>query len=271
MILQGDCVKLLKDFDFNCIDLTVTSPPYDQLRSYDNNSKFDFVTFAKELYRVTARGGVLVWVTNDQTREFDESGTSFDQVREFRKAGWKLHDTMIYKKSGISMPDQYHKRYQSCFDFMFVFCKQYIRKWNPILDYVTKKDTHKGKHYHKRDPKTGELIYVHYKKFDLHPHNGLRENIWVYQTGYLKATKDELAYRHPAIFPEALAHDHILSWSNKGDYVLDPFLGSGTTYKMALKLGRIPIGIEINPKYINIAKKRLHRYLEQKRLYGKLL
>lgn len=271
MILQGDCVSVLKDFDYNCIDLTVTSPPYDKLRSYDGNSKFDFVTFAKELLRVTKHGGVLVWVTNDQTKDFDESGTSFRQVLMFKKIGWKLHDTMIYKKTGISMPDQKHRRYQSCFEFMFVLCKDNVRRWNPILDYITKEDSHKHKRYHKRDPKTGKLTYTHYKKMDKHPHNGLRENVWVYQTGYLKATKDEIAYNHPAIFPELLAHDHILSWSNKGDYVLDPFLGSGTTYKMALKLGRIPIGIEANPKYIKIATKRLYRYLEQKRLYGRLL
>lgn len=271
MIILGDCCKVLQDFDFNCIDLTVTSPPYDGLRSYDGHSDFDFVTFAKELLRVTKRGGVLVWVTNDQTINFDETGTSFEQVRLFKKAGWKLHDTMIYRKAGISMPDQYHKRYQSCFEFMFVFCKNNVRKWNPILDYVTKKDSHKAKMYHKRNPKTDMLEYTHYRDMNPHPHNGLRENIWLYQTGYLKATKDVIAYKHPAIFPEALVHDHILSWSNKGDYVLDPFLGSGTTYKIALKLERIPIGIEINPKYIKIAKKRLYRYLEQKKEFGRLL
>jgi DNA modification methylase len=271
MIILGDCVKVLKDFEFNCIDLTVTSPPYDQLRSYDGHSNFDFVTFAKELLRVTKRGGVLVWVTNDQTINFDETGTSFKQVLEFKKCGWKLHDTMLYRKTGITFPDQWHKRYQNCFEFMFVFCKGTVRKFHPILDYLTKEETHKSKHYHYRDPKTGRLVYKHYKKYDKHPHAGLRENIWIYQTGYLKATKDIVAYQHPAIFPELLAYDHIRSWTNEGDYVLDPFLGSGTTYKMALKLNRIPIGIEVNPKYVTIAKKRLHRYLEQKKEFGKLL
>lgn len=269
MIIKGDCAKVLKDFDFNCIDLTVTSPPYDKLRYYEgHNDPIDIVTIAKELLRVTKRGGICVWVTNDQTSDFCETLSSFKNAEVFIKTGWKLHDTMMFVKKGTPNLMMNAKRYSQAFDYMFVFCKGFVRKFNPIKDIKNKTDGHKYASHHCRD-KEDKIIYERYKR-TVKPY-GIRTNIWTYDVGYFKSTLDKFAYYHPAIFPESLAYDHIRSWSNEGDYVLDPFLGSGTTYKMALALNRIPIGIEINPNYIQIAKKRLNRYLEQKKNFGKLL
>ena len=269
VILLGDCATVLQDFEFNSIDLTVTSPPYDDLRTYEGFSNFQLDTITAELYRVTKHGGIVVWVVADQTTDFDESGTSFSHVRMFKKHGFKLNDTMIYLKKGNNSntrPD--HKRYIQNFEYMFVFCKDRVDTFNPIMDHQNKADGHKYRSHFRR-LKDGKQIYQHeLRTCQLF---SMRSNVWKYDTGYLKLTKDIHAYDHPAIFPEALAYDQIRTWSNKGDTVLDPFLGSGTTYKMALKLNRIPIGIEINPNYIKIAKRRLMRYLNQKKEFGTLL
>lgn len=248
MILLGDSAKVLKDFNDESIDLTVTSPPYDDLRSYGGYS-FDFQIIAKELYRVTKQGGVIVWVIGDRTDK-TESGTSFRQALYFMDIGFYLHDTMIYSKSGFSKPS--HNRYHQVFEYMFVLSKGKPKTFNPIRDRVSKNKFHKGEGLRR---KHGRMEYrdkiIKYNKI------GMRYNIWQYSGAYMNGTSDKIAYQHPAIFPEQLAEDHIRSWSNEGDLILDPFLGSGTTYKMALKLNRKPIGIEINPNYIKIVKERL--------------
>ena len=269
VILHGDAADILQDFDFNCIDMTVTSPPYDDLRTYEGHSEFDLDRIIAELFRVTKHGGVVVWVVADQTVDFDESGTSFNHVAMFKKHGFKLNDTMIYLKKGNNSntrPD--HKRYIQNFEYMFVFCKDRIDTFNPIMDHLNKSDGHKYRSHFRR-LRDGKQIYQHALRSTAV--FSMRSNVWKYDTGYLKLTQDIVAYDHPAIFPEALAYDQIRSWSKDRDIVLDPFLGSGTTYKMALKLNRIPIGIEKNMNYIKIAKRRLTRYLNQKKEFGTLL
>ncbi|MGA1049185.1 MAG: DNA methyltransferase, partial [Minisyncoccia bacterium] len=87
---------------------------------------------------------------------------------------------------------------------------------------------------------------------------GIRNNIWKYQTGSNKSSSDNFAFKHPAIFPEKLAHDHIISWSNEGDTILDPFAGSGTVGKIAKQLNRDCILIEKELEYIKIAKARIN-------------
>ena len=86
---------------------------------------------------------------------------------------------------------------------------------------------------------------------------GRRTNVWQIANGFMKSTNDKVAYEHPAIFPEQLANDHILSWSSKGDIILDPFMGSGTTAKMAKLNGRNFIGFEISKEYCDIAEERI--------------
>jgi len=268
-IILGDSAQVLKKFKTGSIQLTVTSPPYDDLRTYEGHSTFDLDTIVKELYRVTKTGGVVVWVIADQTVDFDESGTSFIHAQKFKKHGWRLNDTMIYAKKGNNSNTRpNHKRYIQNWEYMFVFCKKRINVFNPIMDHLNKSDGHKYRSHFRRK-RDGRQVYQHALRSTAV--FSMRSNIWKYDTGYLKLTKDISAYDHPAIFPEALAYDQIRSWSNIGDTVLDPFLGSGTVYKMALKLDRVPIGIEKNPNYIKIAKRRLKRYLNQKKEFGRLL
>ncbi len=246
-IIQGDCLEVLKTFEDGCIDLTVTSPPYDNLRTY-NGYTFDFEGIAKELYRVTKQGGVVVWVVGDATIKGSETGTSFKQALYFKEIGFNLHDTMIYKK--VNPIPLTHNRYEQGFEYMFVFSKGKPKTFNPMM--VECKT--KGKEYNIIRPKgidgsskrnRDEVVITKNTKY--------RDNIFEYSIGH----KKQETGCHSAPFPEKLAEDHILSWSNEGDTILDPMCGSGTTLKMAKKNNRNYIGIEISKEYIKIAEARL--------------
>jgi len=236
-VIHGDCLDVMKTLPDKCIDLTVTSPPYDNLREY-NGYSFDFEKIARELFRITKGGGVVVWVVGDATVKGCETGTSFKQALYFKDIGFNLHDTMIYEKNSSSYPSNMKSnRYTQIFEYMFVFSKG-----SPIAHLICDK---KNK-------------WAGYKDFSGKLKNPVpdyspRNNIWKYTTSMNDKTG------HPAVFPEQLAKDHITTWSKEGDTVLDPFLGSGTTAKMAKKLGRNYIGIEISKEYCEIAEKRLRQ------------
>ena len=244
-IIVGDCLEVMKDWPDGCIPLTVTSPPYDDLRDY-KGYKFDFEGIAKELYRITKDGGVLVWVVDDKKTNGSESGTSLKQALYFMSIGFNLHDKMIYEAKNGSMGA--YNEYLQCWEFMFVFAKGKIETVNLLRD--RKNVVHGDKSTPKRGrDKDGTLAERHIVDRDIY---GRRKNIWRYPVG----GKQELG-NHPAIFPEQLAADHIVSWSNEGDIVFDPMCGSGTTPKQARRLSRIPIGIDISEEYCEIARQRL--------------
>lgn len=249
-IYQGDCLDIMKTFTDNVIDLTITSPPYDDIRQY-NGYVFDFEEIAKELYRITKEGSVVVWVVGDATTKGSETGTSFKQVLYFKEIGFNLHDTMIYEKSGIPFPSKV--RYNNCFEYMFILSKGKPKTINLIADKKNimageKRDTAK---YRTKDGWTKKCSWE-IKEF------GIRNNIWRYSTGSNKSTKDKIAFQHPAIFPEKLAEDNILTWSKEGDIVFDPMCGSGTTCKMAKINNRNFIGIDICSEYCEISKQRVN-------------
>ena len=260
-IINGDSKIILKSFSDNSIDLTVTSPPYDNLRSYDGFSfSFDdFKVIAKELYRITKDGGVVVWIVGDATINGSETGTSLKQALEFMAVGFKLHDTMIYQKNTSSFPaSKTGNRYTQIFEYMFVFCKKTIKTANLICDKSNKwaGTTNWGKNTNRK--KSGELVVS--SNIKAVPEFSPRNNIWTYTVGKGFNTSDKESYKHPAIFPEKLAEDHILTWSNEGDIVLDIFSGSGTTAKMALKNKRNYIGIEISKEYCDLSLKIIDKY-----------
>lgn len=247
-IYCGDNIELIKQLTDNSIDLTITSPPYDNLRTYKGYT-FNFETLAHELFRVTKQGGVVVWVVGDATINGSETGTSFKQALYFMKCGFRLHDTMIYEKNSSSFPAKKNgNRYTQIFEYMFVFSKG-TPKCNLICDKPNKWAgyTNWGKktHYNKK----GELVKT--KNIKPVPEYSPRNNIWRYVSGFNDKTG------HPAVFPEQLAEDHIISWSDSGDVVFDPFMVSGTTAKMALKNGRNFIGFEISQEYVDIANERI--------------
>jgi site-specific DNA-methyltransferase (adenine-specific) len=232
------------------IDLTVTSPPYDNLRTY-NGYSFDFENIAKELFRVAKDGGVVVWIVGDATINGSETGTSFKQVLYFKEIGFNLHDTMIYQKNSYPFPPS--NRYYQQFEYMFVLSKGVPKTANiQTQKTIWKKDTKEISTTRNSNGSVSSMKYAKGKD------ERKMDNIWLINTGYMRTTKDKIAYKHPAIFPEELVNRHILSWSNEGDMVLDCFLGSGTTGKMAKQLNRKFIGIEISNEYLDIAKKRIN-------------
>ena len=236
----------------NFIDLTVTSPPYDNLRQY-NGYSFDFENVAKELFRVTKEGGVIVWVVGDATIKGSETGTSFRQALYFKEIGFNLHDTMIYAKNNY-IPLT-HNRYEQQFDYMFVLSKGKPKTFNPIK--IKCKGAGQKHNRTKSNKENGSSVrnrneVTETKQFKYKP------NIW-----FLNVSNTKL--NHPAIFPEQLANDHIISWSNEGDLVYDPFMGSGTTAKMSILNNRNWIGSEISSEYCNIIEERVKKVWEEKR------
>lgn len=250
-IINTDAAQFLHKIPDSSIDLTVTSPPYDNMRDYQG-FQFDFPNIAQELFRITKKGGVLVWIIGDATIKGSETGSSFRQALKFKEIGFRLHDTMIYQKSGFAFPSR--TRYHQIFEYMFVLSKGKPKTFNPIKDKPNKSHYTFSK---KRRKKDGSISHQNDTSRITVDEFGMRFNIWRYKTGRPHTTPDDVAYDHPALFPENLAKDHILSWSNEGDLVLDPLNGAGTTTKMAYLLNRNFIGLESSLKYCEIALERL--------------
>ncbi len=243
-LYNENCLDTMARMKDNFIDLTVTSPPYDGLRTY-NGYSFPFEDIAKELYRVTKDGGIVVWIIADKVNKGSESGTSFKQALYFKECGFNLHDTMIWHKPN-AMPQVDKTRFTQSFEYMFVFSKGKPNTANPL-----KTPTKNGGKFLSRG-------------------DGNSENI--NKAGGNKVAKERISfnvynlpvggknYGHPAIFPEQLANDHIVSWSNEGDLVYDCFMGSGTTAKMAIINKRNWIGSEISSEYCEIIHERLKQF-----------
>lgn len=249
-IVEGECLEVMRRFEDGSVDMVLTSPPYDNLRTYKGYT-FPFESVAKELFRVVKNGGVVVWVVNDATINGTETGTSFKQALFFKEIGFNIHDTMIFRKRN-PIPQIYRKRYNNEFEYMFVFSKGLVSTHNPImvpclhagleLNGTTYKNY--SKHEQKREKMANPV-----------KEEKIKGNIWEYVVG--KNLEDQEAKGHPAPFPCELARDHISSWSNEGDLILDPMCGSGTTCKAARQLGRNYIGIDTSHEYCKIAIERL--------------
>jgi len=251
-IICGDAVDVMKVMPPDSIDLVVTSPPYDELRNY-NGYRFNFEGMAHGLFRVMKKGGVVVWIVGDQTIKGDETGTSFRQALYFKQVGFNLFDTMIYLKTPRGAVGN-NKTYWQAFEYMFMLSKGTPKTINLIKDRENK-DERDGDNGTKRlhDGTLLKLKRAGYSKY------GRRTNVWEYLIGKGHSASDDIAYKHPAIFPEKLAQDHITSWSNPGDVVFDPMCGSGTTCKMARLHKRNFIGIDISSEYCKIAEERLRQ------------
>ena len=249
-IYNENCLETMAKMPDNFIDLTVTSPPYDGMRTY-NGYSFPFEEIAKELFRITKNGGLVVWIVGDATVKGSESGTSFRQALHFKEIGFNLFDTMIYAKPPRGAVGN-NKTYWQAFEYMFILSKGKPKTINLINDRKNK-ESRDGDNGTKR-LENGDLLKV---KRGGYSEYGRRTNIWEYGIGKGQSTKDNIAFEHPAIFPEQLANDHIISWSNEGDLVYDPFMGSGTTAKMSMLNNRNYIGSEISKEYCEIAEQRL--------------
>lgn len=252
-IYNEDCLDTMSKMPDNLIDLVVTSPPYDSLRDY-NGYEFNFEGIAEELFRVVRKGGVVVWVTADATVKGSETGSSFKQALYFMQCGFNLFDTMIYSKPPRGAVGD-NRTYWQSFEYMFILSKGSPKTINLIKDRENK-EARKGDNGTKR-LQNGDLLKL---KRGGYGEYGRRTNIWEYRIGRGHSSGDKIAHEHPAIFPERLAQDHIISWSNEGDLVYDPMIGSGTVAKMCIQENREYIGSEVNGDYCQLAEKRMSNY-----------
>lgn len=259
-----DCIEMMDLLiaEGKQVDLTVTSPPYDDLRSYEGSLVWNFDVFkqvAQRLYNITKEGGVVVWVVGDKTIKGSESGTSFKQALYFKEIGFNLHDTMIYhKKNCFGTCGNPPLRYSQAFEYIFVLTKGRIKTFNPIrIPCIHAGEKIKGASTRKNRQSDG-LPFDYKRKKDMDVKDTkIKENIFSYYIGFNKSSKDKIAFEHSAIFPEDLAKDMIESYSNEGDTVLDCFMGSNTTGKMALLNNRKFIGIEKVENYFKISIERI--------------
>lgn len=245
VVYNENCLTTMGSMSDNFVDLTITSPPYDNLRAY-NGYSFDFEKVATELYRITKDGGVVVWIVNDSTIKGSETLTSFRQAIYFKDCGFNVHDTMIYKKNALTFPET--NRYYPCFEYMFILSKGKPKTVNLITDRKNKQ-SQKTISGTERMANGNLQTSIGARLKRKIKENGVRFNVWEYNVGWSHSYKESYLRGHPAIFPELLVNDHILSWSNKGDLVYDPFMGSGTTAKMAILNSRNYIGSEISQEY----------------------
>lgn len=274
-LYNQDCLATMQQIDDNSVDMVLTSPPYDDLRTYNkhlsgnrteyNGYSFPFEQIAQELFRIVKKGGVVVWVVGDATNKGSETGTSFRQALYFKECGFDLYDTMIYQKTGTPFPQK--DRYNQIFEYMFIFSKGKPNTFNPIM----KKNVTAGAVRHSRKFRNadGEMV----DGFNGKPINeyGVDNNVWIMRNGMYKSTKDIVAFEHPAIFPEELAVRHVVSWTKENDLIYDPFMGSGTTAKAAIQLKRNWIGSEIDKGYCDICEKRLNGVAIQETLFDEFI
>ncbi len=272
-IYPENCIETLNRMDDDVIDMTITSPPYDDLREY-NGYVLPVDEIARLLFQKTKPGGVVIWVVGDRTHNGNESLSSFRQAITFKESGFNVHDTMIYAKNN-PIPSDCGKRYRQCFEYMFCFSKGQPKTFNPITQMIKQEKAFKSF----RITKVGrnDLAHDH-----VAPKERKLDNIFLYddctceQKGFdysdseifyynvgTSSSRDRVAFEHPAIFPEQLATDQISTWTNEGDLVYDCFMGSGTTAKIAQLLGRRWIGSEISREYVEIATERLIPYMDK--------
>lgn len=246
-----DCLDTMKQMPDNFIDLIVTSPPYDDLRKY-NGYSFNFNEIAKELYRILKIGGVLVWIINDSVINNSESLTHARQAIYFvDQYGFNLHDTMIYKKKNFSHPEKI--RYHQTFEYMLIFSKGKPKTFNPLKDRKNICSEKQGCVGSNTSTQVDGSKLINDKK--INTEYGMRHNVWEGNTRGQEEMGKHLP--HPAMMPKWLARDHILSWSNEGDLVYDPFMGSGTTAEMAILNKRNWMGSEISEQYMTIINEKL--------------
>jgi len=266
-IHHANCIEFMEEMDANTIDLTITSPPYDNIR--DTVDEFEYQSIARGLYRVTKDGGVVVWVVGDATVEGSETGTSFKQALYFREIGFNLNDTMIYEKPGNRYPFC-QSRYIQAFEYMFVFSKGKPKTFTPIIDEPRQwLGSWSGLSMRNKDGSLSTKILENEGMGASGRAEGIeygfkpRTNVWRIKNGYGFSHSDDFAYLHHSSFPQQLSTDHIITWSNPGDIVFDPMVGSGTTCISALLNNRRFIGVDINEENCQIARKRIAIYQSQ--------
>jgi site-specific DNA-methyltransferase (adenine-specific) len=262
-IYNESCLDTMNRLPDSSVDLVVTSPPYeyekDGLRKYDSNTglgwtKSVFEECVKSLYRVLKPGGVVVWNVADKVKNGSKTLTSFEQALFFKEVGFNVNDVMIWEKTN-PLPQVKQPRYSNCYEYMFIFSKGFPKTFNPIMEPCKCAGQFYDSTAKNMDGESGR----HKLTYNVNKEK-VKSNIWEIAVAQNKT-------EHPAVFPYQIAHDHILSWSNEGDLIYDPFMGSGTTAAAAVHLNRNWIGSEISEKYCNIINTRLSEIVKEEPLW----
>lgn len=264
MIYNEDCLETMKRLPSGSIDLVLTSPPYDNMRQYGGDKtyhqrlnetgySFQFEEIANELYRILKPGGIIMWNIQDQIIKGSKTGNSMRQALYFMEIGLNLHDHLIWQKTGTPFPSQY--RYRNVWENMFIFSKGKPNTFNPIM----KKNKTGGRVWDRRRERNHEGLIEETDRVIKINEYGIDDNVWLIPNGYANAKHFKGMETHPAIFPDEIARRHIITWTNEGDIVYDPFLGSATTTKIAKELNRQWIGSEIHTPYFEVCKKIMEK------------
>ena len=250
VIHTGNCTDILSQYPDDFFDLTIFSPPYDDIRNYHGYT-LDMNSLGNELFRTTKEGGIVIMITQDQTKNFKKSLTSFRTIIDWcDNIGWKLFECVIYKKDG--RPGVFwEKRFRVDHEYIPIFFKgdkpKYFNK-----DSVKVPCKYKGRILNSFLERVGDKS-VRSKKQMIVPDTKCRGTIWFFN----RDLNLNLKRKHPAVFPDQLPYDFIQVFTEKGDIVLDPMIGSGTTAVMAKLLERNYVGIDISKEYCDIAKERV--------------
>lgn len=254
-LILGDCSEKTESLESESVDLIVTSPPYDDLREYGGHS-WDFDRLSVQMFRVLKPGGVVVWIVQDATRDGSRTLSSMRQAIGFRDVGFLMHDVMIWSKDGFTAVGSFKVRYPCTWEYMFVLSKGKPKTFNPICDRRNLSAGSRKKAGQMVRQSDGTVVRkLHERAFDAIREFGIRFNVW--NVSSVKGNREEGG--HPAPFPKSLVVDHVVCWSNSGDVVLDPFMGSGTTGVACVETGRRFVGIEIEQKYFEHALNRVRK------------
>jgi DNA modification methylase len=241
----------LKKLPDNCIDIVVTSPPYDRIRDY-NGFECNLHNIGEQLSRVLKDGGIIVMVIQDQTKDFGKSLTTFRTILDWcDNFNLKLFETVIYKKHGAEGA-WWTKRFRVDHEYIPVFLKgkrpAYFTK-----EHLKIPSKHAGKTMTGCATRLTNGSTLKSKKLKINP-TKCRGTIWDYVTC---GDGGKLKHEHPATFPDKIPVDFIETFCPPGGIVLDPFMGSGTTALAALNLGRNFLGFDISNEYVSLANKRV--------------
>lgn len=256
-----ECVEGMEMLPDDCVDLVVTSPPYDAVRKY-NGFAFDLHQTGAQIHRVLKDGGIAAMVIQDQTKDFGKSLTSFRTIIDWCDSfGFKLFECVIYRKNG-SEGAWWKHRFRVDHEYIPLFLKgdrpAYFDK-QPLR--VPSKHGGKvmsGSGNRRTDGATNGTVRREINA------TKCRGTIWNY---LMAGDKNPLKRKHPAVFPDAIPSDLIQCFCPPGGIVLDPFIGSGSTAVQALKHERHFIGFDISQEYCDLCNQRLEKDVETATLF----
>jgi site-specific DNA-methyltransferase (adenine-specific)/site-specific DNA-methyltransferase (cytosine-N4-specific) len=276
-VLMGDCRKVLQNLESNSVDLIVTSPPYaDQRKStYGgiHHKKYVewFMPISLELRRVLKPSGTFILNIKEKVVDGERSTYVMELILEMRKQGWMWTEEFIWHKKNC-FPGKWPNRFRDSWERLLQFNKSKDFKMYQEAVMVPMGDWAKTR--------LKKLSETDKRRDESKVNSGFGKNIsnWLnrdkaYPTNVLHLATECSNKNHSAAFPEELPEWFINLFTKRGDVVLDPFMGSGTSVIVANRMGRSSIGIEVVKEYVELVRKELKEtqltLLEPKGKYAK--